>query len=59
MHTMPAKGGFGSAMTTVKCGCLSHIGGKIQEVADENDLRIVHEFCGHGLGAILHMYPLV
>jgi len=48
-----------SLETCMPGGCLSHIGGKIQEVADENDLRIVHEFCGHGLGAILHMYPLV
>jgi len=39
--------------------CLSDIGAAIQGVADEYDYRIVHEFCGHGLGAILHMYPLV
>ena len=39
--------------------CLSTVGTTIQRVAHENDFRVVHEFCGHGLGAILHMYPLV
>ena len=39
--------------------CLSDIGEAIEQVAANNDYRIVHEFCGHGVGAILHMYPLV
>jgi methionyl aminopeptidase len=44
------------------CGptaCLSDIGEAIEQVAANNDLRIIHEFCGHGLGSILHMYPLI
>lgn len=39
--------------------CLSDVGKEIQHVASQEDYRIVHEFCGHGLGSILHMFPLV
>jgi methionyl aminopeptidase len=44
------------------CGpgaCLSDIGQCIHEVAEASDLHVIKEFCGHGLGSILHMKPLV
>lgn len=44
------------------CGpgvCLTQIGEAIHRVALRNDLRIVHEFCGHGTGEVLHMPPFV
>ena len=44
------------------CGpgaCISHIGEAVNLVAAQHDLRIVHEFCGHGTGEVLHMPPFV
>lgn len=44
------------------CGpgrCFADIGAAIERVAASRDVRIVREFCGHGLGPTLHMQPLV
>ncbi len=44
------------------CGpgvCFSEIGATIEKVAAQRDFRIVHEFCGHGTGELLHMPPFV
>ena len=37
----------------------SEIGREIERVAARRDLRVVHEFCGHGTGPSLHMQPTV
>ena len=39
--------------------CFSEIGEVIEKVAAQRDYRIVHEFCGHGTGELLHMPPFV
>lgn len=39
--------------------CLSKIGEAIQSVAEAHNLRVVHEFMGHGTGPYLHMNPMV
>ena len=39
--------------------CISTIGNVIESVAANNDVRIIHEFCGHGTGEKLHMPPFV
>ena len=39
--------------------CLSKIGEAVQSVAEAHNLRVVHEFMGHGTGPHLHMNPLV
>lgn len=44
------------------CGpgkCISEIGEAIASVASREKLQIVHEFCGHGTGAVLHMPPFI
>ena len=44
------------------CGpgqCFSQIGEVIEQVAANRDYRIIHEFCGHGTGELLHMPPFV
>lgn len=44
------------------CGpgvCISMIGEAVNQVAANHDLRIVHEFCGHGTGSVLHMPPFI
>jgi methionyl aminopeptidase len=38
---------------------LSKIGEVIESVAANRDFRIIHEFCGHGTGELLHMPPFV
>ena len=44
------------------CGpgvCITAIGEAVTGVAAQHDLRIVHEFCGHGTGEVLHMPPFI
>lgn len=38
---------------------LSIVGATIQKIADKNNLSIVEEFCGHGIGRGLHETPQV
>ena len=39
--------------------CISDIGAAIDDVAKERGYAVVHEFCGHGTGELLHMPPFV
>jgi methionyl aminopeptidase len=39
--------------------CVSELGAVIDEVAKERGFAVVHEFCGHGTGELLHMPPFV
>jgi methionyl aminopeptidase len=39
--------------------CLSKIGSAIEQVAANYEFQVNRQFCGHGLGSILHMAPYV
>jgi methionyl aminopeptidase len=39
--------------------CITEIGDLITEIASKAKLGIVHEYCGHGVGPVLHLPPLV
>lgn len=39
--------------------CLSSIGAAIHSVCDSHNVSTVRAFCGHGIGELLHMAPLV
>ena len=44
------------------CGpgrCISEIGEAITSIAMTSKLQVVHEFCGHGTGEVLHMPPYI
>lgn len=39
--------------------CISEIGKIIEATANDKGFEVIHEFCGHGTGPILHMQPLI
>lgn len=39
--------------------CISDVGAAVGDVAAAHGFNVVHEFCGHGTGELLHMPPLV
>jgi methionyl aminopeptidase len=59
VSTLVSSGLFAYFTWYCNCSCISKIGETIQAVADNEQFQVVHEFCGHGVGPILHLPPLV
>ncbi|KAJ1459331.1 peptidase M24, structural domain-containing protein [Pelagophyceae sp. CCMP2097] len=49
-----------AAITTVyPGGCLTSVGTAISDLADEHKFGVVERYCGHGIGEMFHLPPLV